>query len=431
MSFLAPWALVLGAAAAAAVVALHLLTTRRPPPLVLPTARFIPVSEARAVARASRPTDLLLLALRMLAVLLVAAAFARPVLDAAGPSVRTVVLVDVSRAVADPAAAAARARELAGEGGAVIAFDASAREVPGDSVAAMFAGPGRAARGTLSAAFVAARPAAARIARGADSVRLAIVSPLGAGTIDAATRGFREAWPGRIEIVRVAAAVDSARAPRPELVTTLDDDPIAPALDRLPAARGAHAVRVVRRAASAADTAWAREADRVLVVWPARADAPPTGEGVTTIGPAPATLVAPLARVPVPEGRVIARWRDAAPAAVEQSLGAGCARTVGVGIPVAGDLTLRAPFTHFLAAMVEPCGGRRGAALPDSVVAWIAGSGALAPARAVAASAAEDATRLPAWLLGAAIALLALELRVRSRDTREEGPAPRAAGRTA
>ncbi len=57
MSFLAPWMMAAGVLAAMGVFALHLLTTRRPPAVMLPTARFVPESEVRAVARASRPTS--------------------------------------------------------------------------------------------------------------------------------------------------------------------------------------------------------------------------------------------------------------------------------------------------------------------------------------------------------------------------------------
>lgn len=425
MSFLAPLALAFGAVAAVAVVALHLLTTRRPPPLLLPTARFVPVSEARAVARAARPTDLLLLLLRVLAVLLVAAAFARPVSDAVGPRVRTVVLLDVSASVADRTTAAARARALAGVGGAVIAFDTAAREWPLDSVASLAAAAtsrtaGGPARGALSPAFVAARTAAARIARGADSLRLVLLSPVAEGAVDAATPALRAGWPGRVEVERLAAAPDTARGPRVQLVTSLDDDPLAPALDRLPAARGAHPVRIVRALATASDSAWTREPGRVLVVWPARFTQPVAAEGVSALGATPAPLVAPLARLPLPEagaGTVLARWSDASPAAIQVTEGAGCIRMVGVGLPLAGDLTLRAPFTHFVEALVAPCAGIRGAAMPDSSVAWIAGTGPLAGARDLAADAAHDATTLPAWLLAVSLALLAVELLVRRRST--------------
>lgn len=426
MSFLAPLSLALGAAVAVAVVVLHLLTTRRPPPVVLPTARFVPPGEARAVARSKRPTDVPLMLLRMLAALLVGAAFARPVMDAAGPSVRTVVLLERSRAVADAPAAAAIAREQVGEGGAIVVFGDSAREVMGDSLDA--ARPAANA-GSLSAAFVAARGAAARIAPGADSLRLVVVSPLVAGSVDAATATLRAGWPGRIELRRVAAVSDTARGATAELLTPLDDDPLAPAMQRLGAVRGAHAVRVQRGAWRAADSAWAADgAGRVLIAWPARFEGAPAPLGVTAFGSPRAaddapvrTLVAPLARMPLGEpgagDRVIARWNDGSPAALQRGIGEGCVRMVGVGVPLAGDLTLREPFMGFLEALAEPCEGLVGEPLDESMLGWLGSDDGtpLAPARSLAAADDARTSRLPALLLAAALLLLAAEQLLRRR----------------
>ena len=430
MTFLAPWVFMAGVAAAMAVVALHLLTTRRPPAMRLPTARFVPVAEARAVARASRPTDLLLLALRALAVLLIGAAFARPVREAAGPSVRTVVMVERSRAVGSDSVAMARAWEMVGEGGAVVEFGAVARELPLDSLDARDAG--LATVGSLSAGLIAARRAAERIAPGADSLRLVLVSPLVAGSVDAATPALRASWPGRMEIVRMAVAEDTARGTPARLVTPLDDDPLAPALDRLGALRGAHDVRVVRGAVSAADSAWTQERGRVLLVWPARFDEPVAAIGVIAFpqgAGAAATVVAPFARLALPQGvaaaanaastRILARWNDGVPAVQQTPLGAGCIRHVGIGIPLAGDITLRAPFARLLDVLTEPCDGRIGAALvlTDSSAEWLEGGSAspLASARVIAAAAqgAGSASRLPAVLLAIALSLLLAEYAAR------------------
>ena len=79
MTFLAPVFLAAGAAVAGAIVLLHFLARRRPRPAVLPTARFVPDRPARWPSRAPRPTDLLLLALRVLAIVTIAAAFAGPI----------------------------------------------------------------------------------------------------------------------------------------------------------------------------------------------------------------------------------------------------------------------------------------------------------------------------------------------------------------
>ena len=418
MSFLAPFMLAVGGLAAAAVVALHLFTTRRPPRAVLPTARFVPVSDARAVARSARPTDLSLLACRVLAALLLGAAFAQPVLDASGPAVRSVVMLDRSASVADAGAATRLARARLTAGGALVVFDTVARELT-DHAAGLAATPApRPAPGILSAALVAATRAARRVARGADSVRLVLVSPLAREEFDAATDALRAEWPGGIEVVRVPAVTDTARGVAVRLVSALADDPLAPALARLTAARGAHEVLLVRATPSAADSAWATEPGRVLVFWPSPGDAAPIADGVTAFGLHVATIVAPMVRLPIDlsSARVIARWRDGAVAATESPLAAGCVRSVGVGIPLAGDLTLRAPFDRFLSVIVEPCGGARGRAVTDSVAQRLAGGAELASARELAAGASAD-PGVAALLLALALAALGAEWLLRRRRT--------------
>ena len=423
MTFLAPWMLAAGAAAALAVVALHLLTTRRPPPAILPTARFVPESDVRAVARATRPTDLVLLALRALAVLLIGAAFARPVPDAPGPKVRSVVALEWSRAIAAPDVARAAAREAlqaSGEGSVLVLFDSAARVVQGDALDVLdtLSAPS-AANGRLSPMLVAARDAARTLARGADSVRLLVVSAAAGNSADAATLALRAEWPGRIELHRAVGVADTLPAPRVALVSALVDDPLAPALERLPLRRGAHAVRVVRSVPTAADSAWFERAGQgaVLIVWPLEEGA--IADGVTAFGARGAvTLVAPLARGSVPDGRVIARWRDGAPAATEVVAGTGCARHVSIGLPRAGDLTLRENFSRVLEALVEPCGGARVPALSDSALAWLTRAGPLATGAALADSAG-GARGWPVALLLAALVLLGAEQLLRRRPSRE------------
>lgn len=401
MTLLAPWVFALGAALGLVVVALHFLTTRRPPARVLPTARFVPVAEARAVSRASRPSDVLLLVLRVLAVLLVSAAFARPVLDAPGPAVRSVVLVDVSRAVADTAVAMDSARAWLTEGGAVVPFG------------------GASARASLSAALVVGQREAARVARGADSVRMVVVAPFTQAHFDAATQSLRDQWPGALTLVRVPTRMDSAVRAVPQLVTSLADDPLAPALGALPVRRGGQAVRIVRARASAADSSWARDAGAVLMEWPL-SSGEVRADGVVVTGATPTTLVAPLARLPLPPGALVrARWRDGTPAVSEGTLGAGCIRHVGVGVPMAGDLTLRDPFMRFLTRMVAPCGAETGAVLADSALAAFADeSRGASVAASFLVRATSRETQLAAWLLAAALGLLLGEWALRRRGTR-------------
>lgn len=428
MSFLAPWMMVAGIAAAIAVFALHLLTTRRPPAVMLPTARFVPESEVRAVARASRPTDLWLLVLRALAVLAIGAAFAQPIPDAPGARVRTVVALEWTTAVRDLDSARALARSYVARGNALVLFDTAARELPADALDTLSPPSPMLRRAALSPMFVRARQAGTRIARGADSVRLVVLSGVSADGLDAATPRWRAAWPGRVEVVPLAVHADTLVASPLDVSGLLADDPLRPALASLPAARGAHGVRLIRTAPSAADSAWVYEVPgAVLVLWPAsaasadaaregpvdvRADTVMAAGVVALDGGAALPLVAPLMRRVVPEGRVIARWHDGTPAVTERVHGNGCVRSVGVGIPAAGDLALRPPFAHFLEAMLAPCGGRRGAVLPDDALPWLHAEGALADASSLAVASSTESP-LTKWLLALALMALAFEQLVR------------------
>ncbi len=124
MSFAHPWAVWLGLVAAAAPVVIHWLTRPRPVRLPLSTIRFVREAIRQRRAR-SRLRDLVVLALRTAAVLLLALAVARPQWGAdalvgdfgSGESVR-IVLLDVSQSMAASAGsveALARARPVAAE----------------------------------------------------------------------------------------------------------------------------------------------------------------------------------------------------------------------------------------------------------------------------------------------------------------------------
>jgi hypothetical protein len=148
-----------------------------------------------------------------------------------------------------------------------------------------------------------------------------------------------------------------------------------------------------------------------------RADTVIAAGVVALDGGAAIPLVAPLMRRVVPEGRVVARWRDGTPAVTERVYGNGCMRSVGVGIPMAGDLTLRPSFAHFLEAMLAPCGGARRAALPDSALPWLHAEGALAEGPTLAA-AAPTSSPLTKWLLLLATLVLAIEQVMRRMHVR-------------
>lgn len=78
--FLHPWALIIGGLAAAAPVLIHWLTRPRPVQLPFSTLRFVRDAVQQRKAR-NRLRDFVILALRTLAVLLIAVAVAKPVLD--------------------------------------------------------------------------------------------------------------------------------------------------------------------------------------------------------------------------------------------------------------------------------------------------------------------------------------------------------------
>jgi hypothetical protein len=414
MSFVAPWMFVAGIAAALGVVVLHLLSTRRPPVAALPTARFVPESDVRAVARTSKPTDLLLLLLRALAVLLIGLGFAQPVPDAPGPDVRSVVALEWTTALADVQAARSLAQERIAEGDALVLFDTAARVVDASSLAELPLPTVR--RAALSPMYVAAGDAARAIARGADSLRLIVLSAQSADALDAATPALRRAWPGRVERVLLAAAADTAVAPASALLPSDANDPLAPALRALPAVRGAHPLRVQRAALTAADSNWlAENVGGVLIHWPRTVADSVRPDGLVLLEGSGATLVAPLARGNPTDGRVMARWRDGAAAVTERQVGAGCLRSVGIGVPESGDLTLRTPFADLLTGLVVACGGRREGVVGDSVLASASDDGPLAAASVFVGDGTERSPLTP-WLLAMGLALLIAEQLLRRRQ---------------
>lgn len=376
MSFVAPWLFAAGALAALGVLALHLLSTQRPPERVLPTARFVPETDLRAVSRTSRPTDLPLLLLRMLALLALGAGFARPVVESPGPAVRTVHAVEWTSALDDADALRTRVLAALAERDTLVVFDTAAVVMDAERFAAMAAPSVR--RAALSPMLVAARDAATGLARGADSLRLVVYSALPADAVDAATNALRARWPGRVELERVDA----------------------------------------NRSLAATDTL----APGVRLEWLASSRDSLRPDAVIAFDGVDAALVGLLARHAVPEGRVLARWRDGTPAVTERPDGDGCVRSIGVGLPAAGDLPLRASYARFREALGAPCGGARLAALSDSAWRALAGDGPLALASAFI----EDApTRSPlaAWLLLVAILALLAEQWLRRRMTPAEAAA--------
>jgi hypothetical protein len=413
VTFLAPAFLVAGIAVAGAVVLLHFLARRRPRPAVLPTARFVPDRPARWPSRAPRPTDWLLLALRVLAIVAIATAFAGPIREPDHAVTRRVVLVDRSRAVGDVRAMRDSVMVVLREGDVLMPFDTAVRVISAgarDSAAALSRSESRA---SLSAALIAAERVAATLRDRADSVELALVSPFALESWDAATATLRRRWAGRARLITLAvASADSAplgidvRAPL--------TDPVGAA--GAPFASGGDArARVVRVAPSAGDSAWVRAPGNVLVHWPrAGARDSLTAEGVVA---SDLVLAAPLVRrsVVAPEARVVARFADGGAAIAERRHGEGCIRDVAFDFPSSGDVSLRESARRLMAIAAGPCEGRephRPLALAQLSV--LRGTGGLLATSTVPRMA-RVRSAATSWLLIAGALLLVIELGVRRR----------------
>ena len=203
MTFLAPIFLAAGAAVAGAVVLLHFLARRRPRPAILPTARFVPDRPVRWPSRAPRPTDWLLLAVRVLAIVTIAAAFARPVREPDRAVTSRIVLVDQSRAVGETQAMRDSVIAVLREGDVLVPFDTSMRIiVAGARDTAAKLATSR-APASLSTGLIGAQRAAALLREHADSVELTIVAPFASASWDEATSTLRARWAGRARLITV------------------------------------------------------------------------------------------------------------------------------------------------------------------------------------------------------------------------------------
>ena len=439
MTFLAPWALLVGALAAAGLVALHLVARQRPAAYPLPTARFVPDRRTLVSRVSQRPRDVLLLLLRVLLVLSAAAAFARPVLVPQRSARSRVLLLDRSAAVAEPAGAARRAREIVGDGvpTRVLLFDSAVVALaPGAAALDSLARTAKAATravGSLSAALAAARRLGAESGVGADSVELVLVSPVTAREVDASTDSIRALWPGQVRLVRVAASSDSSAPPALERDIP-EADVLGPSLALRavrPSERAASsatgitpsslvAVRLLRGPPSAADSAFARSGGTV-VRWDSIASRALVPSAIVM---GDDVVVAALARDSLPaNGVVLARWADGSAAAVERPLGSGCLREIAIGVPVAGDLPLRPAFQRIVNGLTDACAGTRDIAGPPLGAAHLA---ALAGPASVASGAelangVERPTPLAPWLLGVALACALAELLLRRSFGEREG----------
>ena len=423
MTFLAPWALFVGALAAAGLVVLHLVARQRPASYPLPTARFVPDRRTLVRRVSRRPRDLLLLLLRVVLVLSAAAAFARPVLTPRRAALARVLVLDRSAAVADRAEALRRAREIMSDGvpTQVLTLDSLAVAIGSgaavlDSLAEVSSVETR-STGSISAALAAARRTGAEMGARADSVELVLVSPLTEREVDAATDSIRAAWPGAVRLARLSARADSVSTPALERAVP-DADVLGPALGARTVQASSGAVRIVRGALQRADSVFARRGG-VVVHWDS-VGARPLEPSAVAMGDD--VIVAALGRDTLAAtGVVLARWADGAPAAVEARLGEGCVREVGIGVPVAGDLPLSPAFQRVVNGLSDGCAHSHtlvGAPLDSVRVAAIIGTSGLASGGALA-NGVERPTPIVPWLLGLALTCALVELLLRRRDNPE------------
>lgn len=416
MTFLAPGFLLAAFVAAGVVTGLHFLVTRPPVRAWLPTARFIPDAAVTIRTFARRPEDLRLLALRVLALLLAGAAFARPVRVGPRMPLVRIILADRSRAVARPAEVADSVRALRAPADLVIAFDRAPTWLAPDSLGGAGQAP---VRGALAPALVAALRAASAVGRTADSLELVLISPLVAEEWDAAVPALRALWPGRARLVRVTARHDTLPARAGVLLGAGVPEPLATLASVAGLGGGAAPLtRLISDPPGAADTAWAA-AGGVVLQWatvgaPAAFEARAVPDTVGAVAWGEEALVQAFPRHwrprPAAAGtRVVARWVDGEPLALERPLGRGCVRELALPLPARGDLVLRPALGRLLGHLAGPCGdGAPGAALPEEAVRQLAGAGPLAAGRSFPPEEAPPSPLVP-WLLGLALAALAVE----------------------
>ena len=382
MSFLTPGFLIAAAGAALAVVALHFIVTRRPRAMVFPTARFVPDIPVAARARSVQLSDLLLLAVRVLTILIAGAALARPIFPPQRERVVRVIAADVSGSVANVAETRDSVRALFRRGDAVVLFDTAAwlANSP-DSIGTKVR---VAASGSLSAGLVAALRAGSLVRDGADSVELVVVSPATLAERDRATNAIRSRWPGRGRLVRVSAT---------------------PAAD----ADVSRAAQITFLSSSRPRFAVARNRIDTVGAVVARGN----------------VVIAPFERRwrfvsdSLAHARVIARWVDGEPAAIERDSASTCTRSVAIPIDSTGDMLLRPSFVSFRAALSGPCGYSASAPDPEAA-AMLAATGRLASTAQFPPSL-DVGSPLARWLAVIALVLAIVDMILRrSRDVENE-----------
>jgi hypothetical protein len=380
MSFLAPGFLFAAGIAALGVVALHFIVTRRPRSIVFPTARFVPDVPSVARAKSLQFSDLLLLAVRVLTILLVGAALARPVFPPHRERIVRVIAADVSGSVASVAEVRDSARALFRPGDAIIAFDSAARSIVSpDSITGA---AGARTPGSLSAGLVSALRAGSHVRDGADSIELIVISPFASAEGDRATNGIRAAWPGRARLLRVAGSADSSYVD-PRSVTFAGS--VRPAL-----AVARNRIDTVGAVVASGNVVVAQFERR----WRFVQDS-------------------------LRGSRVIARWVDGEPAAVTRDSASTCVLSVAIPVDSTGDMLLRPGFVRFRNTLEASC--RPASSVTDTaVMQTLVNAGRLASATQFPPAADIDSP-LTRWLAVLAIVLAIVEMILRRTRDAEHG----------
>jgi hypothetical protein len=457
LTLAAPAFLLAGALAMLVPLALHLIRRRPPGRAPLPTARFL-VEDPRKAVRVSRPTDLPLLVLRMLLLLLLGFGLARPAWLPAPEGTSTVVLLDHGAAMRDAgwSAAVGEARRslLDADGvarGELVLFDTAAVRVPRARVtAALFDSLLAAQPLAVTADYAAALraiPGAARELRGADSVRVRMISALADAGWSAGLAPLRRAaWPGALDLARVQLArtpADSA-APAANLTSVTLAAPgggfVATALAAVgmegprvspsgafPAPASVYVLLNAPSASAASQLLERARAGATLVVTPGAVAEPLRaalpwrgGFGLVRGGgamwfDAETELAGAAGRVqaggPAEGARTVAAWDDGRPAATAKRLGSGCVVFVGTELE-GGELPFQAAYPAALARLARGCEATGGTAdarpLDPGALAILRGRGpAAVPASAVGAAGA--GVGLGRWALAAALLVALIE----------------------
>jgi hypothetical protein len=376
--FLEPWFLAPGVLAAVIVTALHFLVrspVRRAP---LPTLRFLSPAQHTSVRLRRRPHDLLLLALRVLFALSLAAAFARPVWTASTLDRVRILLLDRGAGMAGAWNAALDSVSARLDDGPlmVIAFDTVSVMAPRGQVEVAWldelreAGPSAAESDYRIALHALAREAGSLAA---DAYEAALVTVPRWSAWREGTASIRAAaWPGRLEVVVPGQVASVGELPVPPRVLAQPGSALFDAVEALgmtavtDTATAAVRISGPDSAGRSATSGWefvpdtAAAADVVVFAGGWTAPAPRAGalERGTMVGTAGAAEP-PVRSGTAAAGGAIAAWRDGALAAVATG-DAPCTITTAFD-PDHNALTTSPGYPELIRHLVLGCASRRAA----------------------------------------------------------------------